>query len=64
MTMLIELLINHNIKNMASSFRVLYWTDAGSQKIFAATDDGRYQKTIVTGNQFAPMAIAVNPKAG
>ena len=46
--------------------RVLYWTDIAAGSIFASTDDGRYQKTLVVAmtHVFKPHSIVVNPKSG
>lgn len=46
--------------------RILYWTDVGITLggIYVTTDDGRYKKTLISGRNFQPMAIAVDPGLG
>ncbi|XP_078621857.1 low-density lipoprotein receptor-related protein 2-like isoform X1 [Branchiostoma floridae x Branchiostoma japonicum] len=43
---------------------LLYWTDAGTNKIEVSMLDGRYRKTLVGNNLDKPAAIVVNPEKG
>ncbi|KAI8496523.1 Low-density lipoprotein receptor- protein 2 [Branchiostoma belcheri] len=43
---------------------LLYWTDAGTNKIEVSMLDGRYRKTLISNNLDKPAAIAVNPEKG
>lgn len=44
--------------------RSLFWTDTARGAIYLARDDGRYRRTLISGERFQPFAVAVNPRRG